>query len=218
MPCEAPRRASAASRARRCWRGSPRSTANCSTRRAAAAERGCCASLETRRTPSWRHFARACPPTSTHGRVTPASIACCVTGSACRSSPTMLEPGAILTLDVEKAAAGGRMLARHHGQVVLVWGAIPGERVDARVERVGKGVVYASTAAVLSASSDRRNADADWRCGGSVLAHVEYPRQLTLKGQIVEDAFRRIARLPLPPPDVIGSPEAGYRMRARLHA
>ena len=130
----------------------------------------------------------------------------------------MLEPGAILTLDVEKAAAGGRMLARHHGQVVLVWGAIPGERVDARVERVGKGVVYASTAAVLSASSDRRTADADWRCGGSVLAHVEYPRQLTLKGQIVEDAFRRIARLPLPPPDVIGSPESGYRMRARLHA
>ncbi len=130
----------------------------------------------------------------------------------------MPEPGDVVTLDIEKAAAGGRMLGRHHGQVVLVWGAIPGERVDARVERVAKGVVYASTAAVVSASPDRRAAAADWRCGGSVLAHVEYPRQLAIKGQIIEDAFRRIARIPLPAPEVFGSPQTGYRMRARLHA
>ena len=40
----------------------------------------------------------------------------------------MIEKGATVTLDVEKPAAGGRMIARHDGQVVLVWGAIPGER------------------------------------------------------------------------------------------
>ncbi len=45
-----------------------------------------------------------------------------------------------------------------------------------------------------------------------------YPRQLTLKGEIIQDAFRRIGRLPLPEaPLVTGSPERGYRMRARLH-
>ena len=43
----------------------------------------------------------------------------------------------LLTLDIEKPAAGGRMLARLNGQIVLVWGAIPGERVRARVERFG---------------------------------------------------------------------------------
>jgi tRNA/tmRNA/rRNA uracil-C5-methylase (TrmA/RlmC/RlmD family) len=48
------------------------------------------------------------------------------------------------------------MLARHHGQVVLVWGAIPGERVDARVERTAKGVVYAETVNVSVPSPDRR--------------------------------------------------------------
>jgi hypothetical protein len=37
----------------------------------------------------------------------------------------MIQTGSILTLDIEKPAAGGRMLARHQGQVVLVWGAIP---------------------------------------------------------------------------------------------
>jgi 23S rRNA (uracil-5-)-methyltransferase RumA len=129
----------------------------------------------------------------------------------------MIEAGATLTLDVEKPAAGGRMLARHGGQVVLVWGAIPGERVAARVERVGKGVAYAETIDVLSASDDRRPVAADWRCGGNVYAHVGYERQRTLKGEIIQDALRRIGRLPFAVPAVIGSPESGYRMRARLH-
>ena len=124
-----------------------------------------------------------------------------------------------IELTVEKPAAGGRMLARHDGRVVLVWGAIPGERVRARIEREGKGVLYAETVEVHAASPDRRDADSDWRCGGNVLAHVAYDRQLALKGEIVQDAFARIARVPIPAaPPVIGSPERGYRMRARLHA
>jgi tRNA/tmRNA/rRNA uracil-C5-methylase (TrmA/RlmC/RlmD family) len=131
----------------------------------------------------------------------------------------MITPGAALTLDVEKPAAGGRMLARYEGQIVLVWGAIPGERVAARVERVGKGVLYADTTEVLTASADRRDGGTDWRCGGNVYAHVAYDRQRVLKGQIIQDALGRIGRLPLATvPPVIGSPEEGYRMRARLHA
>ena len=119
----------------------------------------------------------------------------------------MLEPGARVTLDIEKPAAGGRMLARHHGQVVLVWGAIPGERVAARIERTGKGLAYAETVDVITPSADRRAVTADWRCGGNVLAHVSYARQLQLKGQIIQDAFGRIGRVPLPAvPDVVGSP------------
>jgi 23S rRNA (uracil1939-C5)-methyltransferase len=131
----------------------------------------------------------------------------------------MIEPGATLTLEILKPTAGGRMLARHQGQVVLVWGAIPGERVRARVERSGKGVLYAETMEVLSPSPDRRDPGGDWRCGGNVLSHVAYERQLVLKGAIIQDAFARIGRVPLgSPPEVMGSPERGYRMRARLHA
>jgi tRNA/tmRNA/rRNA uracil-C5-methylase (TrmA/RlmC/RlmD family) len=124
----------------------------------------------------------------------------------------------LLTLDIEKATAGGRMLARHQGQIVLVSGAIPGERVSARLERTGKGVAFAEVVEVLSPSSDRRPITVDARCGGNVFAHVDYARQLRLKGDIIQDALARIGRLPIPePPDVIGSPERGYRMRARLH-
>lgn len=131
----------------------------------------------------------------------------------------MIEPGARLILDIEKPAAGGRMLARHSGRVVLVSGAIPGERVSARVDRIAKGVVYADTITVLAGSPDRRDANADWRCGGNVFAHVVYERQLQLKAEIIHDAFVRIGHLPLAePPHVVGSSELGYRMRARLHA
>jgi 23S rRNA (uracil1939-C5)-methyltransferase len=130
----------------------------------------------------------------------------------------MVDAGSVLTLDIEKPAAGGRMLARHHGQIVFVSGAIPGERVSARVERITKGLVFADTLEVLSPSPDRRPVTGDWRCGGNVLAHVAYARQRELKGDILRDAFGRIARVPLPlSPPVVGSPEQGYRMRARLH-
>jgi len=43
-----------------------------------------------------------------------------------------------LELTIDRAVAGGRMLARHDGQVVLVRGAIPGERVLAWIEKAEK--------------------------------------------------------------------------------
>ncbi len=110
------------------------------------------------------------------------------------------------------------MIARLNGQIVLVGGAIPGERVTARVERVGKGVVYADTIGVDTASADRRAVAADPLCGGCVYAHIGYARQLEIKAQVIADAFGRIGRLMLPAAvRVVPSPEDGYRMRARLH-
>jgi tRNA/tmRNA/rRNA uracil-C5-methylase (TrmA/RlmC/RlmD family) len=127
--------------------------------------------------------------------------------------------GSELTLAIEKPAAGGWMLGRHEGRVVLVRGAIPGERVRARVDRIGRGVVYAEAAEIVDASPDRRAASSDWRCGGNVFAHIAYERQRRLKGEIIRDALGRIGRAVLEAtPEVLGSPERAYRMRARLHA
>jgi 23S rRNA (uracil1939-C5)-methyltransferase len=126
--------------------------------------------------------------------------------------------GESIQLTVEKPAAGGRMIARLNGQIVLVGGAIPGERVTARVERVGKGVVYADTVSVADPSPDRRTMAADPLCGGCLYAHIDYPRQLDIKGQVIADAFGRIGRLTLPSAVLVArSPEEGYRMRARFH-
>src|SRR5262245_61373429 len=124
----------------------------------------------------------------------------------------MLETGQLLPLAVEKPAVGGPMIARVDGQVVLVTGAIPGERVLARVDRVGKGVAYATTVSIDEPSPDRREAFTDPLCGGSLYAHVEYRRQLAIKSQIIADAFTRIGHLELPSTvRVQPSPESGYR-------
>src|SRR5439155_25591291 len=110
------------------------------------------------------------------------------------------------------------MRARVGGQVVVVVGAIPGERVTARVERIARGVAYAETTAVNEASADRRSPCTDALCGGCLYAHIAYRRQLELKALVIADAFGRIAHLQLPAAlRVAASPEEGYRMRARLH-
>jgi len=128
----------------------------------------------------------------------------------------MLTPGQIVSLAIDKPAAGGRMIARLGGQIVLVSGAIPGESVRARIERIAKHVGYAESVDIEQPSPDRRPF-ADPQCGGCLYGHISYPRQLALKSDVIDDAFRRIGRLPLPPVAVAPSPEDGYRMRARFH-
>jgi 23S rRNA (uracil1939-C5)-methyltransferase len=126
--------------------------------------------------------------------------------------------GEEVRLRIDKPAAGGWMIARQDGQVVLVSGAIPGETVVARIERSGKGVVYARAVSIADPSPDRREPFTDPLCGGCLYAHVAYSRQLTIKGEVIADAFARIARLSLPAAvGVAESPVDGYRMRARLH-
>ena len=110
------------------------------------------------------------------------------------------------------------MIGRHEGQVVLVSGAIPGERVVAVVTRAERSVAYATAIDVVEPSADRRTWAGDWTCGGATYAFISYQRQLALKGEVVADAFARIARIPLQSTvEVAASEERGYRMRARLH-
>src|SRR4051812_28173032 len=92
-----------------------------------------------------------------------------------------LTTGGLLDLTVEKPAVGGPMIARQDGRVILVTGAIPGERVSARLLRVSKSVAHAETVAVIEPSSDRRESFADPLCGGCLYNHIAYPRQLAIK-------------------------------------
>lgn len=123
-----------------------------------------------------------------------------------------------LDLTLEKVVAGGRMLARHLGKVILVRGGIPGERVRVRLERQRRDVAYGVVEDVLTPDVARRGVPYDAACGGNVLAHVTYPRQLALKREIVHDAFARIGRFSVETAIAIEpSAESGYRMRARFH-
>jgi 23S rRNA (uracil1939-C5)-methyltransferase len=110
------------------------------------------------------------------------------------------------------------MIARHDGRVLLVAGAIPGERVRVRIDRVEKRLAFATVDDVIESAPSRREPGFEPACGGCLYAHIGYETQVALKSEIVADAFTRIGKMTLPGPvPVARSAERGYRMRARLH-
>lgn len=92
------------------------------------------------------------------------------------------------SLVVERMVHGGMALARKQtGQIVLVTGALPGERVLAQVEQK-RGVGMGRTTQVLEAAPGRVPAPAH---PGLDYGFMEYALQLELKRAVVEDSLRR---------------------------
>src|SRR5262245_17465049 len=129
-----------------------------------------------------------------------------------------MRPGDTVSLRIEKPAAGGWMIARSDGQVILVTGVLPAERAFVYIDRIGKGVAYGHATSIEEPSEDRRPSFVDLACGGCLYAHINYARQLDIKAQVIADALGRIGRItwtdPIP---VAASIDEGYRMRSRLH-
>ena len=103
-------------------------------------------------------------------------------------------------IDVVSVAAGGDGIGRlADGRVVFCEGALPGERVMARISEHRRDFARAQLAEVLQPSA--------WRveppcphvrrgCGGCTWQHVAPEAQARLKVGIVADALRRLAHLP----------------------
>jgi len=122
-------------------------------------------------------------------------------------------------------AAGGDGIGRlADGRVVFCEGALPGERVRARLTADGRDFARAGVLEVLEASSVRVAPpcpELARGCGGCTWQHVRVTEQLALKVGIVADALRRLARLPdapvsAAPPERGVVPAAGYRTSVRL--
>lgn len=110
-----------------------------------------------------------------------------------------LAPGDLLDLDITGQAAGGETIARPGGRAVFVRGAIPGERVRARVTEVKKRLARADVEEVLEASTyrvpDRRLALGAAGIGGMEFAHVDLAHSRVLKAQAATDQFTRLGGL-----------------------
>jgi 23S rRNA (uracil1939-C5)-methyltransferase len=126
-----------------------------------------------------------------------------------------------LVLEPAAMAAGGAALARDpDGRVIFVEGALPGERVLARVTDSRKDFARAVAVEILEASPDRVAppcAALAAGCGGCTWQHVSATGQRRLKAEIVTDALRRIAKLaepPAPEPAPLAGP--ALRTTARL--
>jgi 23S rRNA (uracil1939-C5)-methyltransferase len=104
--------------------------------------------------------------------------------------------GEALELEPTLLVAGGEALARDAaGRVVFVRGALPGERVAARVTERRKEWARADIAAVLTPSPDRIEPPCPsvaLGCGGCDLQHARPEAQPALKAAMVIDALRRL--------------------------
>lgn len=122
-------------------------------------------------------------------------------------------------LSVERLAPDGRGIAHEGGRTWFVAGALPGERVEARVLGARAQVVEARLERLLEAREPRRPEPCRHArvCGGCTLQHLPHADQLALKQQSLADQLARVARLE---PDEwaapLSGPEFGYRRRARL--
>ena len=126
-----------------------------------------------------------------------------------------LKKGHTLELNIERMAYGGRGIARMDGFVIFVRGAVPGDRVMARIYKKKKDYAEAGLVELLDASCDRIEAACPYAgyCGGCQWQHVAYEKQLTFKSEHIKEPLERIAGLkdvlvrPLLPSDNI----FGYR-------
>lgn len=109
------------------------------------------------------------------------------------------QPGQVLELEVTGLNAEGQGVARTGQLVAFVDGALPGERVVARVVRIGGGRRYllAEVVQTLQPAPTRvaPSCAVGAACGGCQVLSLAYPAQLEWKTGLVREAIRRIAGL-----------------------
>lgn len=126
-----------------------------------------------------------------------------------------------MRVEITGLAGGGRGVARADGKVWFVADALPGETVEASVERSRAGVVEARAVAIVGASPWREPDPCPraTECGGCTLAHVRREAAAEVLREVACGALRHAPALlasAVRSAPVVVSPMA-YRLRARLH-
>jgi len=100
-------------------------------------------------------------------------------------------------IEIHGLSHQGEGVGRVDNFAVFIKGAIPGEKVLARITEVKKNFAQGELLKVISPSAARIDPPCSWadRCGGCQLQHISYEKQLELKRNIVHDALEKIAGL-----------------------
>ena len=121
-------------------------------------------------------------------------------------------------LQIDSLAYGGNGVGRLNGFVVFVRGALPGDRVRAKVGKVKRGFAEAAAQSVLEPSPHRVAAPCPHFgvCGGCRFQDLDYEMQAAAKAQQVRDALTRIGRIAEPPLEPIEPAASLYHYRNKL--
>jgi 23S rRNA (uracil1939-C5)-methyltransferase len=123
-------------------------------------------------------------------------------------------PGEELELEIESLAHGGAGVARFDGFVVFVRGAVPGDRVRARVSKSKRSFAEADVAELLEPSPERVEPVAPHP--GAPWQVLPYERQLREKEAQVRDALERLGGFDRPPVEAIVPAEQQLRYRNKV--
>ncbi len=124
-------------------------------------------------------------------------------------------------VEIQDLSHDGRGVGKVNGYTLFIPGALPGERVRARIIRRKKNYGEALIEEILDCSPHRRNAPCPVYsdCGGCQLQHLDYPFQVEFKRQRLIQALQRIAAADsIPPPGLFpAQKEWRYRNKATYH-
>ncbi|MDO3412577.1 23S rRNA (uracil(1939)-C(5))-methyltransferase RlmD [Saccharibacillus sp. CPCC 101409] len=106
-----------------------------------------------------------------------------------------------VTIDIVGMNHDGEGVGRADGYTLFVAGALPGERISARVLKTKKQYGYAKMQTLLEASPARVEPPCEIfdRCGGCQIQHMDYAAQLEWKRRQVADSLERIGKLNVRP-------------------
>lgn len=128
-------------------------------------------------------------------------------------------PTAPIELEITDLSHDGRGVGRWQGKACFISGALPGERVSARIEQQHKRFNEGSTLTLLQPSPQRQAPFCHYyqHCGGCQLQHLEAKAQVAYKEAHALHLLEKIAAIR---PDQVAAPltgpERGYRRAARI--
>lgn len=130
-----------------------------------------------------------------------------------------LQKNDLVELVVESLGIDGEGVARAEGKTVFIKGALPGEKVRAKIIGVKPRYNFALLERVLVPSADRVVPACPHfgKCGGCDLMHLSYSAQLDYKRNLVRDTLKRVGGIEAEVNPTVPSPlELRYRNKLSL--
>jgi 23S rRNA (uracil1939-C5)-methyltransferase len=120
-------------------------------------------------------------------------------------------------LDSLSPAYGGYSIARDE-RVILLKGAVPGEKVDVEIVEKKRDYSVGVVVGVLEPSDDRVEPPCPvfGKCGGCHLQYIRYEKQLAMKDEVLRDTLLRLGKVEADLGAPLSDSDWNYRRRAQF--
>ncbi len=123
-----------------------------------------------------------------------------------------------IKLNIDSVTSEGSALGRYDGLAVFVFGAVPGDVVEAHIIKASKSYAVGIMKEIIEKSPFRIESDCPVsdKCGGCTFRSMTYEKELESKLDFVNGNMERIAKLPIRCEGIIGASDIlRYRNKAQ---